>query len=424
MSRVSSAGVAIPAIEEAELVTVFTRQEQHATSPAAQRLQIHSSQPSTLKKRAGSHAPLHGDDADEPLTDHKIRQRQKQVQFGLNTKGYSNMLRLMECDPRLRNGGVLPLQPPQSNLRASKRAWDVLARKWRRALHLFDDVFIDGEDDAHTTLAAVVEEQRLKWVSPRNLHLPSEQRQRHSCEAIFAARNGNVRTTIPVEECMKAILRSPDCYEDMCSVVPDSASSLIKGNTGVSPTDAGIKMFIAPSAETSLFNTLGASETSLGARSPSPDMPVTPSTIAQMRTASPMYPAAQPSSRSSPDMRSPTNANVNLQATFGSWRSTSPPMAAPPVVPADTSIKKPSTLSPFAAPFQPTAAPIVTRDFSPLQMSSQQESPAMRLEQNFHQVDADDRRRLVGSAPSTTAEGNPAFAPPPPLASLPPATCK
>eukprot|EP00331_Platyophrya_macrostoma_P010438 CAMPEP_0176414692 /NCGR_PEP_ID=MMETSP0127-20121128/5398_1 /TAXON_ID=938130 /ORGANISM="Platyophrya macrostoma, Strain WH" /LENGTH=446 /DNA_ID=CAMNT_0017794617 /DNA_START=51 /DNA_END=1391 /DNA_ORIENTATION=+ len=385
------------------------------------------------------------DEEEEILTEHKIQQRQKQIQYGFNTIGYQNMVRLLESDPRLSKGGVLPLQPPAANVKTSKRAWDVLARKWRRSLHLFDDVFIDSADKETTTLEAVVEEQRKKWVSPKYAHLPKEARVPLSRDALLAARfHPSVPKRLPVEECMKPILRSLDCYEDLNRVVPDTASSLIKGNTGVSPTDAGIKMFIAPSAEAALFNHFAGDAT----RSPSPDMAVTPSTIAQMRSTSPLYGTSTASSphpqhalqrSTSPTaVAPPTHTNL---AVFGSRgvekMDVMPcghsdgrycqPTARSPSVPLHHEAPQPHTsrLSPLATPYQPFSRP--TLNFSPstedytLGMSGQ-DPTASTL-----QVLSSSRSRGRHSSPTST----PSYAPPPPLgrppaspvvAGLPPAS--
>lgn len=303
-------------------------------SASAQRM----SQPRTLQKKFtyGGTSPISTLEAEEELTDHKVSQRQKQIEYGLITKGYRNMMRLVASDPRLRNGGVLPLEPPSTSMRASKRAWDVLARKWRRALHLFDDVYISGEDDNVMTLDDCIEEQRRKWVSPRFTGQPKANRQQLDRDAVFALRSSPlVPRKLPVEECMKVILKDLDCFEDMARVVPDGASSLTKGNTGVTPTDAGIKLFIAPSAESSLFNVLGLQQQHSalgkavgggspsfcsGGRSPSPDMAVTPSTIAQMRcgATSPLMDGTSPTHHSGSNDSPSTSKSLTATVEKGS----------------------------------------------------------------------------------------------------------
>ncbi|RNF26214.1 uncharacterized protein Tco025E_01522 [Trypanosoma conorhini] len=174
-------------------------------------------------------------------------QREKQISYGLVTEGYRNMIKLVQSDPLLKSGGIIPLSPPDVN-KGSKRTWDVSLRKWRRALHMFDNVFIEGEDAPPNSLEAVVEEQRLQWVSPLFIQEAKENRVRLSEGKIREARNSpDVPKRLPVEESLKIILRSEDCYEPVTNVVPPSASSLIRGNY-VSPLDAGIKIYLAPSA--------------------------------------------------------------------------------------------------------------------------------------------------------------------------------
>ncbi|CUG77401.1 Hypothetical protein, putative [Bodo saltans] len=235
---------------EAELVRAFTTPNADQRNSSGRQPSPLSSMPRTQQKQVrGVSRPLCNNDDEEDVTDRKMHQRTKQIQYGLNTDGYANMVRLVKSDSRLRNGGVLPLQPPSATLKVSKRAWDVLARKWRRALHLFDDVFIEEEDKDTTTLEQVVEQQRMKWVAQRNQNLCRADRTPMSASSIFAARNSpSVVKRLPMEDNMKPILRSLEYFQDLHAVVPDHASSLTRGNTGVSPTDAGIKMFIAPSA--------------------------------------------------------------------------------------------------------------------------------------------------------------------------------
>ncbi|CAJ1989419.1 SLBP2 / Histone RNA hairpin-binding protein RNA-binding domain containing protein [Leishmania donovani] len=173
-------------------------------------------------------------------------QREKQIQFGYVTDGYTNMKRLIAHDPLLRSGGILPLSPPDV-FKGSKRLWDIQLRKWRRALHMFDYVFIDGEDRLETR-AKVLEEQRRQWVSEAFNEMPREARLKIDLDTLRGVQcSSAVPSRIPIEEDLRCILRSDDCYESVRSVVPQSASSLTKG-TDISPLEAGIKIHIAPSA--------------------------------------------------------------------------------------------------------------------------------------------------------------------------------
>ena len=203
--------------------------------------------------RSGA-SPSHGDcrarksspSGNSPDEDRRRCQRDKQINFGYATDGYMNMERLIRHDPLLKSGGLLPLSPP-TVLKGSKRVWDIQLRKWRRALHMFDYVFIDDEDDP-ATRATVLEEQRRQWVSEAYQGAPRELRKRISLDALRRVQHvAAVPTKIPVEEDLRCILRNEDCYESVRSVVPQSASSLTKG-TDISPLEAGIKIHIAPSS--------------------------------------------------------------------------------------------------------------------------------------------------------------------------------
>jgi hypothetical protein len=189
------------------------------------------------------------------------------------------------------------MDPPSPELRTSKRTWDVLIRKWRRALHMFDDVYIDGQElDGGPTLDEVVEQQRLKWLSPRFEGFSSSQRVRLSTEHLMQARSSVlVPKRLPVEESLRHLLRSPECYECLTSVVPDTVSSLTRGGTGVAPHEAGVKILVAPTAATTMQNGCR--------RSPSPDMPCFPATVVR-RSLSPSTASPQrtsPSASLGPD---------------------------------------------------------------------------------------------------------------------------
>ncbi|PWU96417.1 hypothetical protein C3747_258g4 [Trypanosoma cruzi] len=198
------------------------------------------------RKMAGKHSSGRRPCQNSLEQERRTAQREKQISYGFVTEGYRNMVKLVESDPLLKSGGILPLSPPDLN-KGSKRTWDVSLRKWRRALHMFDNVFIENEDASPTTLESVIENQRLQWVSPLFTQEPKERRVRLSTEKIKEARNSiYVPKRLPVEESLKIILRSEDFYEPVTNVVPPSASSLIRG-TDISPLDAGIKIYLTPS---------------------------------------------------------------------------------------------------------------------------------------------------------------------------------
>lgn len=72
----------------------------------------------------------------------KLASRQKQIDYGKNTTGYS--LYTSQIPRNQRKRGDHPWTPNKYQL-CSKRSWDGQVRKWRRALHKFDP---DGECDS------------------------------------------------------------------------------------------------------------------------------------------------------------------------------------------------------------------------------------------------------------------------------------
>ena len=244
--------------------------------------------------------PANGDE--EEVDARRIAQRQKQIDYGYNTDGFKNMVRLVQHDPRLRNGGVLPLQPPAATLKVSKKKWDVLSRKWRRALHMFDDVFIDGQDlEGDRTLEEVIAAQRLNWLAPKFKAAPRHFRSKVGADKIFAVRDLSiVPKKLPVELCMKPLLRCPSYFEDVSNVVPESASSLTRGSSNVSPTEAGIKIHVAPSPEAAMMSSCSP----------------------QGRSSSPGH--AIPAARSTSPMQHQSPMNF-LQSRISPSRSPSPP---------------------------------------------------------------------------------------------------
>jgi hypothetical protein len=140
------------------------------------------------------------------------------------------MLRLVESDPCLTKGGVIPLAPPSADVKVSKRTWDMLIRKWRRMLHMFDNVYIDEDPAEGATMESVQHAQRLRWISPVHLEFNTDTGvaavptlKSPSLEAVMALRaSPSVPTRMPIEESMQHLLRHPSCYEPVSSVIPDS----------------------------------------------------------------------------------------------------------------------------------------------------------------------------------------------------------
>lgn len=210
-----------------------------------------------MDRSAARERPRHAPDEER-----RLAQREKQISYGFNTDGYRNMNRLIRVDPRLANGGVLPIQPPSSNLRSTKRTWDVLVRKWRRALHMFDHVFIDGEDNATTTLDAVVALQRREWVRDEFKETPPALRlQRTAADLMQLKGSDRVPRKIPVEDDLIQLLRSPDCFERPLSEAieeasPQHAATLTRvrhSASSITPTNCGIKVMVSAGHTSAMY---------------------------------------------------------------------------------------------------------------------------------------------------------------------------
>lgn len=79
----------------------------------------------------------------------KLASRQKQIDYGKNTTGYS--LYTAQIPKNQRKRGDHPWTPNKFQI-CSKRSWDGQVRKWRRALHKFDPDCedVDPEPEADT----------------------------------------------------------------------------------------------------------------------------------------------------------------------------------------------------------------------------------------------------------------------------------
>lgn len=76
------------------------------------------------------------EDVAEEEDQHKIENRMKQIGFGKLTEGYINYTKFVPVCRRVRGD---PRTPDPHQI-CSKRSWDGQIKKWRRALHAFDDV--------------------------------------------------------------------------------------------------------------------------------------------------------------------------------------------------------------------------------------------------------------------------------------------
>jgi len=77
------------------------------------------------------------DDEKEPVDlERRLASRLKQISYGKNTLGYSNYLEIVPREKRKRADPATP----DAHQNCSKRSFDGQIRKWRRALHQFDDL--------------------------------------------------------------------------------------------------------------------------------------------------------------------------------------------------------------------------------------------------------------------------------------------
>ncbi len=73
----------------------------------------------------------------------RLRARQKQIEYGMNTDGYRNYVAKVSKDQRVKG---MPTTPDKYQ-KCSKRSWDGQVRKWRRQLHAYDPAPAPLSDD-------------------------------------------------------------------------------------------------------------------------------------------------------------------------------------------------------------------------------------------------------------------------------------
>ena len=66
---------------------------------------------------------------------HRIENREKQISYGKSSEGYINYVKYVPVSKRVRGD---PKTPDVEQV-CSKRSWDGQVKKWRRALHAFDE---------------------------------------------------------------------------------------------------------------------------------------------------------------------------------------------------------------------------------------------------------------------------------------------
>eukprot|EP00756_Hemistasia_phaeocysticola_P003409 Hpha_TRINITY_DN12231_c0_g1::TRINITY_DN12231_c0_g1_i1::g.17119::m.17119 len=102
-------------------------------------------------------------------SEHRLKQRQKQIEFGMATQGYLNYVRAKERGFAL--GGRIEPHIPNIYQKCSKRSWDGQVRLWRQHLHAFDDLTAhlwtpQEQDEIKRKLLA--DEQRRQMLKERN----------------------------------------------------------------------------------------------------------------------------------------------------------------------------------------------------------------------------------------------------------------
>ncbi|KAL7719270.1 Histone RNA hairpin-binding protein RNA-binding domain-containing protein [Entamoeba marina] len=81
--------------------------------------------------------------------------RQKQITFGKNTIEYKNYIALIPYEDRISTDP----KTPDIGICCSKRRWDFEVRKWRRALHAFDDVHDKNQINEARKYAVLLENE-------------------------------------------------------------------------------------------------------------------------------------------------------------------------------------------------------------------------------------------------------------------------
>ena len=84
--------------------------------------------------------------------EHRIRARQKQIEFGYNTLGYARYVNLVPKDRRGFDKQRHPRTPDPYQV-CSKRSYDGQIRKWRRLLHAYDPPEELGQEIVSTHVA-------------------------------------------------------------------------------------------------------------------------------------------------------------------------------------------------------------------------------------------------------------------------------
>ncbi|ELP92786.1 hypothetical protein EIN_372080 [Entamoeba invadens IP1] len=105
--------------------------------------------PSELYVPRTSHSPEIVDE------DKREKARDKQISFGKMTTEYVNYINIIPKNKRR----ITDPETPNVGMKASKRRWDQVVRRWRRALHAFDDVHEENQVELARALAMRLENE-------------------------------------------------------------------------------------------------------------------------------------------------------------------------------------------------------------------------------------------------------------------------
>lgn len=131
-----------------------------------------------------------------------INRRQKQLDFGKNTVGYSNYLLMT---PKAKRSKVDP-RTPDKFLKFSRRSWDQQIKLWRKKLHSYDPN--DGADDEELEMSVSDFLSDASFVTPGCSSPVSSA----MCSSPFGASNGDIGTSEGDDEFPPLPSSEPDIF--------------------------------------------------------------------------------------------------------------------------------------------------------------------------------------------------------------------